>query len=70
MQWIDKIPTKLLVILAIFMGVAPITPEPHLVQKLKMLMTGTLVKPIDIFDLFWHLLPAILLAIKLRRAKD
>jgi len=38
-----------------------------------MLMDGTLTKPIDIFDLFWHLLPDILLVLKVisdRSAKN
>jgi hypothetical protein len=48
---------------------APFVPEPHLVEKTRMLLAGLLTRPIDIFDLFWHLLPATLLAIKLIRRK-
>jgi len=62
---IDKIPMNILAIAALFLTFAPFVPEPHLWQKLKMLADGTLSKPIDIFDLFWHGLPVTLLAIKL-----
>jgi hypothetical protein len=56
-------PTLLLLTLAL--GLAPFSPEPHLVEKLRMLRQGTLTRPLDIFDLFFHLVPAILLLIKL-----
>lgn len=65
MQFIDKFPLWLLVALTLFMLGAPFFPEPHLVQKMRMLSEGTLSRPIDIFDVFWHLLPAALLAWKL-----
>ena len=45
-------------------GLSPFKPEPHLVEKLRMLFTGTLTRPLDIFDLFFHATPLILLAIK------
>lgn len=60
-----KIPTSTLVIAALFLGLAPFVPEPHLWEKLKMLSDGTLSKPIDIFDLFMHGTPLILLILKL-----
>jgi len=62
---IDKIPMNILVVAALFLTFAPFVPEPHLWQKLKMLADGTLSKPIDIFDLFWHGIPITLLVIKL-----
>jgi len=65
MKWIDKIPMLPLAIAGIFLLFAPFTPEPHLVEKLKMLFAGELVKAIDIFDLFWHVTPFTLLLIKL-----
>ncbi len=37
---------------------------PHVVEKLIMLKNGTLKRPMDIFDLFFHLIPLILLIIK------
>ncbi|MBT3239007.1 MAG: RND transporter [Rhodospirillaceae bacterium] len=68
MEWLDKIPTGILAIAAVFMLLAPFVPEPHLVEKFRMLMEGTLKKPIDIFDVFWHLAPSVLLALKFVRA--
>jgi len=67
MRFLDRIPYPILIVWAIFMAVAPFTPEPHLVEKVKMLMEGTLQRPIDIFDLFWHLLPDVLLILKIVR---
>lgn len=64
---IDKIPLVPLAVMAVFMMLAPFSPEPHLVEKTRMLMNGELVKPIDIFDLFWHSIFVIVLAIRLFR---
>jgi hypothetical protein len=52
---------------ALLLGLAPFVPEPHLWEKLKMLATGTLSKPLDIFDLLLHGIPVVLLVIKLIR---
>ena len=67
MQWIDKIPLTALVIAAFALGLAPVTPEPHLWQKLGMLVNGTLSRPIDIFDLVMHASVPLLLVVKLLR---
>ncbi len=67
MGWLDRFPLKLLVAVALWLAVAPIVPEPHLVEKLRMLSQGTLSKPIDIFDLFLHTTPLVLLALRLWR---
>jgi len=64
MKLIDRIPLPLLIGLTIFMLGAPFVPEPHLVEKMRMLAAGTLTRPLDIFDVFWHLLPASLLVLK------
>jgi hypothetical protein len=66
---IDKIPLNLLVVIAIFMALAPFHPEPHLVEKSRMLTNGDLSRPLDIFDLFWHSLFLVLLLIRLVRLK-
>lgn len=66
-QWLDKIPVLALVVGAILLGLAPFTPEPHLWEKLKMLVHGLLIRPIDIFDLIMHASLPILLVIKLGR---
>ena len=65
--WLDKLPLTALVIAALALGLAPLTPEPHLWEKLKMLMAGTLSRPIDIFDLVMHATLPLLLAIRLIR---
>jgi hypothetical protein len=67
MKWLDKIPLTTLLIVALLLGLAPFTPEPHLWEKLKMLAAGELVKPLDIFDLFLHGTPVVLLLLKLTR---
>ena len=65
MKWLDRIPYMLLAPLALFLALAPFTPEPHLWEKLKMLFAGMLVRPIDIFDLFLHGTPLVILLLKL-----
>jgi hypothetical protein len=69
MRWLDKIPYPLLIAAALFMLGAPFLPEPHLVEKARMLADGRLTRPIDIFDVVWHLLPAILLVVKFAVAR-
>lgn len=67
MGWLDRFPMVWLVVIVLWLAVAPIVPEPHLVEKLRMLSQGTLVKPIDIFDLLLHSVPLMLLAVRLWR---
>ena len=62
---LDNIPYPILIVVAIFMLLAPFSPMPHVVEKLIMLKNGTLNRPIDIFDLFFHLCPSILLLLKI-----
>ncbi len=63
----DQIPLGMVALPALLMTFAPFSPEPHLWEKLKMLSAGTLVRPIDIFDLFWHGIWPVLLIFKLVR---
>lgn len=67
MKLLDNFSLLALLVLAILLGLAPLEPEPHLVEKLRMLFQGTLSRPIDIFDLFLHSSGIILLALKLIR---
>jgi hypothetical protein len=67
MSWLDSIPLWLIIAVAAWMAVAPIVPEPHLVEKLRMLAQGTLRRPIDIFDLLFHAAPIVVLVLKLLR---
>jgi len=61
----DRLNLPLLVVICLTLGLAPFTPEPHLWEKLRMLTSGELSKLVDIFDLFLHGTPWILLIIKL-----
>ena len=47
-------PLWVLVVAALALGLAPFSPEPHLVEKLRMLFNGDLHRPVDIFDLLMH----------------
>ena len=67
MALLDQIPLNILIIAALTLGLAPFVPEPHLWEKLKMLVAGQLVKPLDMADLAMHAAPVILLAAKLIR---
>lgn len=64
LTWLDHIPYSLLIMVAVFMLLAPFHPMPHALEKLIMLKNGTLRRPVDIFDLFFHLLPLLLLGLK------
>jgi hypothetical protein len=65
--WLDRLPFPLLFIAALFLGLAPFLPEPHVVEKFRMLASGSLRRPLDILDLCFHLLPVVLLLLKLGR---
>ena len=69
MKWLDRFPLVWLAVLAVWMLVAPITPEPHVVEKIRMLGLGQLTQPLDIFDLLMHSTPLVLLLIRLARLK-
>jgi len=66
-NWLDKIPLGILVLISATLGLAPFMPEPHVWEKLKMLAAGELTRPIDIFDLLLHGTPWLLLFAKLAR---
>jgi hypothetical protein len=67
LKWVDTIPLVPLLGVALLLGVLPLHSTPHLLEKLIMLMQGVLVRPIDIFDLFLHGTPAVLLLIRVTR---
>jgi hypothetical protein len=67
LAFLDKVPYSVLIVVAVIMIIAPLKPMPHVIEKLIMLKNGTLTRPIDIFDLFYHLLPTILLVLKVYR---
>jgi hypothetical protein len=65
---IDKLSYAVIIPLAVLMLLAPFRPMPHVLGKLNMLMNGTLSRPVDIFDLFFHLAPSLLVLLKLYRS--
>lgn len=67
LTWLDRIPLSVLIVIAAWLAVAPLVPEPHLVEKLRMLWQGTLRRPIDLFDLLFHLAPLALLGWRVQR---
>ncbi len=64
MNWLDRLPWPSLILASLMLGLAPFFPEPHLWEKLKMLVAGELSRPIDIFDLLLHGAPVMLLLAK------
>ena len=66
---LDRFPLSLFLVFALTLGLAPFLPQPHLWEKLRMLASGTLARPIDVFDLLWHGLPWLLLVLKLLRMR-
>jgi hypothetical protein len=72
-NWINRTPLVLFILLALTLGLAPFVPEPHVVEKIRMLADGSLSRPIDIFDLLLHGTPWVLLVTKIimqLKAKD
>jgi len=69
MNWLDELPISFVLVAALFLGLAPFSPEPHVWEKLKMLADGGLTKPIDIFDLLLHGTPFVVLLLKLLRLR-
>jgi len=63
-KFLDVFSFPVLLIMALLLGTAPIGAQPHLLEKLIMLSSGTLVKPLDIFDLLLHSAPIFLLILK------
>jgi hypothetical protein len=63
---LKKIPYAVLIPLTVFMLLAPFKPMPHVLEKLIMIKEGTLSRPIDIFDLIYHLAPLVILIGKVR----
>jgi hypothetical protein len=69
MTWLDRIPLWLIVVVAAWLAVAPIVPEPHLVEKLRQLAQGALRRPRDVFDLLFHAAPLLVPLLKVVRIR-
>ncbi|MFN3847082.1 MAG: RND transporter [Paracoccaceae bacterium] len=67
MHFLDRLPLSYALIAALTLGLAPFVPEPHVVEKLRMLAQGALARPVDIGDLALHGLPWLILLAKLVR---
>lgn len=66
-NFIDRIPYGVLIPATLLLGLAPFYPLPHAVEKLVLLAKGALNRPVDIFDLCFHLTPLALLLVKIMR---
>ena len=62
--WLSGLPWALVIIACLTLGLSPFVPEPHVWEKLRMLVHGKLVKPIDWFDLVMHGAPWVVLVAK------
>jgi len=62
-EYMSKLPWALVIFACITLGLAPFSP-PHIWEKLQMLTSGRLVRPIDWFDLVLHGVPWVLLILK------
>jgi hypothetical protein len=58
---------KFLIPLVLLLGFAPFFPQPHIVGKIRLLISGELKRPLDIFDLAWHAWPFMLLGYRVIR---
>lgn len=67
MDLLDRIPLGIALVAALTLGLAPFFPEPHIVEKLRLLSRGELVRPLDIFDLCLHAAPWLLVIAKVAR---
>ena len=69
MKILKTVPYSILIPVAILLGLAPFTPQPHLVEKVGLLVEGKLVRAVDIFDLVLHGSPIALFVLKLLEAR-
>ncbi|HTS02866.1 MAG TPA: RND transporter [Thermoanaerobaculia bacterium] len=60
---LEQVPWSLAIMAALTLGLAPFRP-PHVVEKLSMLLHGTLVRPIDWLDLVLHGTPWLIVILK------
>jgi hypothetical protein len=60
----SKLPWIVVILGSLTLGLAPFSPQPHLFEKVGMLISGELSRGIDFFDLFLHGLFPFLLIVK------
>ncbi len=61
---LDAIPYWMILWVAFVLAIMPIG-QPHLIEKIRMLVHGTLHRPLDWFDLFLHGFPLLILLVKI-----
>lgn len=61
---LDKLDWLTAILLCATLGLAPFVPEPHIWEKLKMIVAADPVAWIDAFDVVFHGLPWMLLILK------
>ncbi len=66
-DFLDRISWPMAVMMVALLGLAPFVPEPHIWQKLKMLVAGELTGMVDIGDLLMHGAPWLILVVKVVR---
>ncbi len=64
-KFFRQLPWIILIPAAVLLALAPFRPEPHLLEKLRLLGDGQLTRPMDIFDLVLHGAPLLLVLGKL-----
>lgn len=67
LTFLDRMPLWQVMVFAGLLGLSPFVPQPHLVDKLGMLIRGDLARPIDIFDLVLHSVPVAVGVVKIVR---
>lgn len=63
MNVLDRVPYALIIAIAVIMAIVP-PGQSHLLEKTRMLLSGTLKRPLDWFDLVLHGAPMLLLLVK------
>lgn len=64
LELVARVPWVVVLVGCATIGLAPFSPEPHVVEKLRMLAAGDLRAPIDWFDLLLHAAPWVLLVLR------
>ena len=62
---LDRFSWGMVGVMCALLGLAPFVPEPHVWQKLQMLVAGDLTRMVDIGDLLMHGAPWLILIAKL-----
>ena len=62
---VSKINWPILIVACATIVLAPLFPEPHVREKLRMLVQGNLTRAIDWFDLLMHGTPWVLVVLKI-----